>query len=322
MMLRWLHLTAAGCMLVITLAVGAVERPITTECLVCPKPLGQGVYMVQGLAALGTAANRNFISNAGFVITPEGVIVIDALGSPALAQALVNEIQRITPLPITHVLVTHFHADHIYGLQVFKALGARILAHEQGKQYLHSDSAKARLIASRQELSPWVDENTELVFADEWITQDRSLNVGGLVLELMHLGPAHTAEDMVVYLPRQQVLFAGDVMFRQRIPFIGQADSHHWQQALTQLSALNVAWLVPGHGAASQNFKQDLLLTLNYLQFMRTSMLSAVEEGLSFEEAYKATDWSQFKHLPLFGAANRMNAFNIFLQLEQEVLKR
>ena len=94
------------------------------------------------------------------------------------------------------------------------------------------------------------------------------------------------------------------------------------QQALTQLSALNVAWVVPGHGAASQDFKQDLLLTLNYLQFVRTSMLRAVEEGLSFEEAYEVADWSQFKHLPLFGAANRMNAFNIFLQLEQEVLKR
>jgi glyoxylase-like metal-dependent hydrolase (beta-lactamase superfamily II) len=321
MMKHWLLGAVANGLLALSAIAQTAERPAETACMVCPQHLGEGIYMVQGVTALGTVANRNFISNAGFVITRQGVVVIDALGSPALAQALVNEIQRITPLPITHVLVTHFHADHIYGLQVFKALGARILAHEAGKQYLHSDTAKARLIASRQELSPWVDENTELVFADEWITQDRTLNVGGVVFELMHLGPAHTAEDMVVYLPLQQVLYAGDVMFRQRIPFVGQADSRHWLQALTHLSTLKVEQVVPGHGAASQDFKQDLQLTLNYLQFVRSNMLRAVEEGLSFEEAYEAADWSQFKHLPLFGAANRMNAFNMYLQVEQEALK-
>lgn len=299
-------------------AVALADKP---ACVVCPQDLGQGVFMVQGVTALGSVANRNFISNAGFVITRQGVVVIDALGSPALAQALVDEIRQITPLPISHVLVTHFHADHIYGLQVFKALGAHIVAHEAGKQYLHSDTAKARLAASRHELSPWVDAQTELVFADDWLTQDRMLTVGGVVFELMHLGPAHTLEDTVVYLPQQQVLFAGDVMFRQRIPFVGQADSQHWQQALTRLSGLKVAWVVPGHGAPSQDFRQDLLLTQEYLQFLRRNMLRAVEEGLSFEEAYQAADWSRFKHLPLFGAANRMNAFNIFLQLEQEALK-
>ena len=321
MMQRWLLSTVASGLLALSAFAQTTERPVEAVCMVCPQYLGQGIYMVQGVTALGTVANRNFISNAGFVITPQGVVVIDALGSPALAQALVDEIRLITPLPITHVLVTHFHADHIYGLQVFKALGARIVAHEAGKQYLHSETAKARLAASRQELSPWVDAQTELVFADVWLSQDQTLTVGGVVFELMHMGPAHTLEDMVIYVPQCKVLFSGDMLFRQRIPFVGQADSRHWQQALTVLSNLSVDWVVPGHGSTSREFAQDLRLTQSYLQFLRTSMLRAVEEGVSFDEAYRATDWSIYANLPLFGAANRMNAFNIYLQVEQELLK-
>ena len=321
MMQRWLLGAVATGLLALSAVAQTAERPAETACMVCPQHLGQGIYMVQGVTALGTVANRNFISNAGFVITPHGVVVIDALGSPALAQALVEEIRQITPLPITHVLVTHFHADHIYGLQVFKALGARIVAHEAGKQYLHSDTAKARLAASRQELSPWVNEQTQLVFADEWLSDSQELEVGGMRFKLMHTGPAHTLEDMVIYVPQHKVLFSGDMLFRQRIPFVGQADSRHWQQALTELSHLNVDWVVPGHGSASREFAKDLLLTQNYLQFLRKSMLRAVEEGVSFDEAYRTTDWSVYANLPLFGAANRMNAFNIYLQVEQEALK-
>ena len=129
-----------------------------------------GSWMVQGLSALGSQANRNFISNAGFVVTSAGVVVIDALGSPELARELRAEIARITPLPVTHVIVTHYHADHIYGLQVFKDEGASVVAHRQALLYLNSDTAQQRLAASREELFPWVDEKTRLVAADRWIT--------------------------------------------------------------------------------------------------------------------------------------------------------
>jgi glyoxylase-like metal-dependent hydrolase (beta-lactamase superfamily II) len=293
----------------------------TDNCWVCPIELQPEVFFVQGLAAIGSSANRNFISNAGFVITQDRVVVIDALGSPDLARQLLAEIKKRTSLPVTDVIVTHFHADHIYGLQVFKAAGARIWAHETGKNYLHSETAQARLAASRVDLAPWVDAQTQLVFADEWLTSDRSLNLGGVTFQLMYLGPAHSLEDLVVYLPRHQVLFAGDLMFRQRVPFVGQADSRHWQQGLTSLSSLTVQWAVPGHGPATQNFTQDLQLTQDYLQYLRVSMSRALDEGLSFEEAYQRTDWSKFSNLPLFNHANRMNAFNTYLLMEQESLR-
>ena len=101
-----------------------------------PQRLAEGAWFVQGDSALGSAANRNFISNAGFVVTDAGVVVIDALGSPALGQALIDAIKRLTTQPIRHVIVTHHHADHIYGVQAFKAAGATIWAHQAGREYL------------------------------------------------------------------------------------------------------------------------------------------------------------------------------------------
>lgn len=106
-------------------------------------------YMVQGLSAMGTGANRNFISNAAFVVTKDGVLVIDALGSPALARELLVEIRRITPAPVRYVVLTHY-ADHIYGLQAFKEAGATIIAHQAGREYLNSETAALRLQASRE----------------------------------------------------------------------------------------------------------------------------------------------------------------------------
>lgn len=275
-------------------------------------------WYVEGLSALGSSQNQNFISNAGFVITPVGVVVIDALGSPALAQRLVAEIRRITPLPITHVIVTHYHADHIYGLQTFKAMGARILAHAAAREYLNSDTARLRLQASRVELAPWIDQATELVEADEWLSRDTELNLGGVRLQITSVGPSHTPEDLAVYLPQEKVLFAGDLVFRSRIPFVGQADSRHWIEALDQLLAFDAQVVVPGHGPLSREARQDMQLTRDYLRYLRQSMGQAAQNMEPFEDAYRATDWSAFEHLPLFGAANRMNAYNTYLLLEQQ----
>ncbi len=282
------------------------------------EPVAPGVWFVQGEAALGSPANRNFISNAGFVVTGDGVVVIDGLGSPALARELRAEIRRITPLPVRHVVVTHFHADHIYGLQVFKDEGAQVLAHRSGRGYLQSDTAQRRLQASREELAPWVDAQTRLVEADRWLDGETVLELGGERLHIRHAGPAHTPEDLVVWVESAQVLFAGDLVFRGRIPFVGQADSRSWVQALDGLIALQPRAIVPGHGPVSREPLPDLQLTRDYLLYLRQAMGEAAANLEPFEEAYTRADWRRFESLPLFRAANRINAYNTYLLMERQ----
>lgn len=310
---NWSRNLLALCLAVAGVSAIAAESPPMTARQVSPSS-----WYVEGVSALGSSANQNFISNAAFVITPAGVVVIDALGSPELAQRLVAHIAKITPKPITHVIVTHYHADHIYGLQTFKALGARLIAHRAALQYLNSDTARLRLASSRQELAPWVDENTRLVEADEWLDKPQVLTVGGVRFEINPVGPAHTPEDLVVYLPGEKVLFAGDLVFRSRIPYVGQADSRHWITALDSLLKFDTRVIVPGHGALSSEARKDMQLTRDYLTYLRATMGQAAKNLEPFEDAYKATDWSQFEHLPLFRVANRMNAYNTYLLLEHE----
>jgi glyoxylase-like metal-dependent hydrolase (beta-lactamase superfamily II) len=309
---RWLSWIWSACM---GLQIGGATAAIDA---VKAQRVAEGSWFAQGEAALGSAANRNFISNAGFIVTPQGVVVIDALGSPTLAEELVVAVRQVTTQPIRFVIVTHYHADHIYGLQVFKDLGATVIAHRAGLEYLSSDTAQRRLTASREELFPWVDERTHLVPADRWLDGDTVLEIGGEKLHIRHVGPAHTPEDLVVYVERSRVLFAGDLVFRGRIPFVGQADSRGWIDALSGLIALRPGVIVPGHGPLSGDPVPDLEMTRDYLVFLRKSMGEAAANLEPFEDAYAHADWSKFEHLPLFRAANRINAYNTYLLMEQQ----
>jgi glyoxylase-like metal-dependent hydrolase (beta-lactamase superfamily II) len=295
-----------------------LPQETVTQPLMQAKEVVPNVYYVEGVSEMGSSANQNFISNAGFVVTPEGVVVIDALGSPELARRLVVEIAKVTDKPIHTVVLTHYHADHIYGLQVFQDLGARIVAHGAAREYLTSDAARLRLEISRQELWPWVDEKTRLVPADEWLTASKMLMVGGVRFDIQPVGPSHTAEDLVVYLPKQKVLFAGDLVFRNRIPFVGQADSRHWIEAMRNLLQFDTRWIVPGHGPTSNDPKGDMTLTRDYLIYLREAMGRAAKDMEPFESAYTSTDWSKFEKMPLFKSANRMNAYNTYLLMEHE----
>lgn len=313
MKLRHLLVGVVAWGLLVTGAAWAADTPVKAV------KVAEDVWVVQGESAQGSAANRNFISNAGFVVTGDGVVVVDALGSPTLAEEMIAEIRRVTSQPIRHVIVTHYHADHFYGLQAFKAVGASVVAHRAAGEYLNSDTAQRRLAASREELFPWIDERTRLVAPDRWLDQpDTVLRVGTFEFQIRHAGPAHTPEDLVVYLPSRGVLFAGDMVFRGRIPFVGQSDSRQWIESLSRLIEFKPKIVVPGHGAVSTDPTTDMELTRDYLAYLRKTMGDAARDLEPFDEAYAKADWSRFERMPLFRAANRMNAYNTYLLMEQQ----
>lgn len=295
--------------------VRAAAEPILT-----PRQLSQHCWMFQGESGAASAANRGFMSNAGFVVTPDGVVVFDALGTPALGQAMIAAIRRVTGQPIRRVIVSHYHADHIYGLQAYKALGVEVWAQRKAELYLASSQAAERLAQRRAELFPWVDENTRVVAPDFWFDGDTEFRLGGLTFRLLFAEGAHSPEDTMMYVVDDRVLFAGDLLFAGRLPFVGNADSKGWLKAMDKMIAVQPAVVVPGHGGPSTDVARDLALTRDYLLYLRATMGRAVKDFEPFDEAYAKTDWSRFAGLPAFEQANRVNAYGTYLQLEQEEL--
>ncbi|MFN3593635.1 MAG: MBL fold metallo-hydrolase [Thiobacillaceae bacterium] len=308
-----------GLLLWLWLAVGLASPYPPVSVKVQAVQLGPHSYYIPGLSGAASPQNEGFMSNAGFVITPAGVVVFDSLGTPSLAQAMLAEIRKLTDAPIRRVIVSHFHADHYYGLQVFKDAGAEIWAHAYGRGATRTIAARLRFEQRKEILYPWVtQEQQRLLEANVWLEGDTDFELGGVRFQVRHVGPAHSPEDLALYVVDDGVLYTGDLVFKGRVPFVGEADSRLWLAALDKLIALEPRVLVPGHGQVSMEPAADLTLTRDYLAYLRQEMGKAVAEMIPFEEAYLATDWSRYEFLPAFPEANRVNAYNTYILMEKE----
>lgn len=284
--------------------------------------VGPHSYYVQGHLEEASTANEGFIANAGFVITSDGVVVFDTLGSPALADRLIAEIRKRTKLPIRRVIVSHYHADHFYGIPAFHRIGAQVWADTRAHIYLNSPAALERLTERKHIIGRWLGPHFTLPQPDRWLDKPVDFVLGGVRFSVRHIGPAHSPEDLAMLVEPDGVLYSGDVVYAGRVPFVGDADTKLWLLAIDRLLAIPARVMVPGHGPASTNPQRDAHLTRDYLEFVRAQMGKAVQNFVSFDDAYKQVDWSRFNNEPTFQAANRRNAYNIYLQMEQELLSR
>lgn len=286
--------------------------------------VAKGVYYFEGIIGQADHANRGYTSNAGFIVTRDGVLVFDALGTPDLAREMLAAIADVTRKPVRRVIVSHYHADHMYGLQVFKDVGAEIWAHRDGRIYLASELAQLRLAERRDVLAPWVDGQTRLVPADRWIEFGSdglsAFRFGGQDFEMVQAGPAHSPEDLMLFARKSRVLFAGDVFLSGRLPFVVDGNTRGWLATIERIKRAGARVVVPGHGPASHDVARDLQTTERYLIALRTQMRAAVEALDSFDDAFAQGDWREFAALPTFEAAHRRNAYSVYLEVQAELL--
>jgi glyoxylase-like metal-dependent hydrolase (beta-lactamase superfamily II) len=283
------------------------------------KRVSEHVWFVEGSPGIATD-NQGFISNAGVIVTGAGVVVFDALGTPSLADLLLKKIRAITNEPVVRVIVSHYHADHIYGLQVFEDLDAEILAPAGAATYLESENARERLAERQFTLDPWVNAQTRLVVPNRYLDEGTQFRLGDVEFTVTVVGKAHSDGDLTLYVAPDRVLFSGDIIFEGRVPYLGDSNTRNWVSVLERMEREQLTALVPGHGGVAADPNAAISLTRRYLAYLRAQMGAAVKDFIPFSDAYANTDWSQFEDLPAFDETNRRNAYQVYLSLEAESL--
>ena len=289
---------------------------------------GVPVSYALGHPGVPSVANEGHTSNAGFVVTDDGVVVFDALGTPSLGRALLDKIRGVTDKPVKYVALSHYHADHIYGLQAFRdGTNATIFAEAKALDYTAAgntddEAADARLAQRRAALAPWVNGDTRIVLPDLVFRIAAELRLGAHQFQFIYAGPAHSMSDMMMLVLPERVLFAGDIVQNGRIPFMASAavNTRNWLAGLREVATLEPRFILPGHGKPATNAAEAIAFTDSYIRFVRKAMGDAVANWTEFDAAYQSTDWGAYKAMPAFNASNRGNAYRVFLEIEAEAL--
>ena len=284
-------------------------------------PVAGGLYFVEGLDG----------GNVAFLVTDEGVLVVDSGTSPEEGKLIIAQIAKITDKPVKYLVLTHYHGDHTFGLQAFPAStvviaqqntadNIRILNEprirgmmEQGMpeaiaaQKLKVDKLRKKkgkdLKKEEERLKTLETEFAELQglrFVYPAIAYETKLRVylGGQEIEVIYPGPAHTNGDSLVYFPGLKAAHMGDLLFVGSYPYIGSeagCDTANWIAKLGEVSGWDVEKFIPGHGPLAG--KEGLLRMAAYLGDLRQAVKAAIAAGQSLEQAKKMAPLPAWKDL-------------------------
>jgi glyoxylase-like metal-dependent hydrolase (beta-lactamase superfamily II) len=251
-------------------------------------------------------------------VTTAGVVVIDALTSPAQGEQLVRAIRGVTRQPIKWLILTHHHPDHHFGAIVFRRLGAKVIAHPD-RRTLASEAGEDALVAD------WIrvvglDAMRGFAFADTPdvpVTGVDTLRVGGRVIVISHPGAAHSPGDLMVWLPEERVLFAGDLLIEDGVTMIVDGNSRELLRTLTVIDSLHPTLAVPGHGAISAQPGALVARTRAYITRLQADMKAAIEQGLSMGPAMAGLPPADQGRPVSLNSRRRRNAVRVYLEQER-----
>ncbi len=280
-----------------------------------PQKVAENIWSAIGATAPPTYKNSGHNNNLSFIITGDGVVVVNAGDNYLLAKALHEEIRQLTDQPVKYVILENAQGHAMLGSNYWKEQGAQIIAHRDAYNVIQKYGRQKldRMKAGRKDKAL----GTQIVMPDIVFDERYDLNLGNEKIEVLFLGTAHSPGDISVWLPERQLVIAGDIAFHQRLLFISEhTDTAGWIETWDKFEALGAATVVPGHGVPT-NMQEVTKYTRDYLLYMRTEMEKLLDEGGELSDAYKV-DQSAYSHLDTFKELARANAGIIFRAMEFE----
>jgi len=274
------------------------------------------VFSAIGATAPPTMENAGHNNNLSFVVTGDGVVVINSGASWKLAEALHSEIRAVTDQPVKLVIAENGQGHAMLGNGYWAAQGVPILAHVDAAAEFEETAPQG--LAALKSYAGANSEGTTIAPPSETFTDAKTIQMGDITLEVLHLGPAHSPGDTQVWIPQWSMMIAGDIAFHERMPpiFEGTCTSCWivtWDNALMPL---NPTYVIPGHGHPT-NLAQVTRYTRDYVADLRAKIGAHIEEGGDLAGAYYV-DQSAWARLDTFEELATKNAGVVFAEMEFE----
>ncbi len=297
------------------LPVEAPDQALDSMLFSRPQQVADGVWSAIGATEPPSYENSGHNNNLSFIVTGDGVVVINAGDNYLLARALHDEIREVTGQPVKYVVWENGQGHAAGGSAYWKEQGAHIIAHADAKAEVeaHGERIVERILKRSRDKGL----GTRLVLPDEVFEDKMVLELGGTRIELLHLGPAHSPGDISVWLPQQKLVIAGDIAFHQRLlPVFEHTDTGAWVETWDKFEALGAQTVIPGHGSPT-DMAQVTKYTKGYLSHMREKIGELIENGGSLQDVYRI-DQSAYSHLDTFDELAVLNASTMFRAMEFE----
>lgn len=274
------------------------------------------VFSAIGATAPPTYENAGHNNNLSFVVTGDGVVVVNAGASYGLAKALHDEIRAVTDQEVKLVLLENGQGHAMLGSNYWAEQGVKVVAHEEAAAEI--EEYGAQVLRGMRAYAGEQGEGTEIHLPDESFSDEYIVEMGDMRIEARYLGPAHSPGDIVVWLPEQSLVISGDMAFHERmLPIFEHTYTADWIETWeTAFEPLGATYVIPGHGHPT-NMAQVRRYTRDYLVYLREKIGEHLEAGGDLSEAYYV-DQSPYAHLDTFEELATKNAGRVFEQMEFE----
>jgi len=276
--------------------------------------INERVYALLGPLGIPNMHNQGYMVNSTVIIGEQGVILVDSGSSDEVGTHLAKTIAKLTPKPVTHIVNTHHHGDHVLGNIVFK--GAEVISSEQCREMVNKTGDE--WISMMENMIGHKLPNTRpipatVTYAGENTKVERFIQ--GVKLVFWVPQGSHTVGDMMVYLPDDKALVGGDILVNHTIPVMRDANVKNWVASLAKVQEFDAKAIVPGHGPLMT--KNDVAKMQRQMEAFYAGVEAGYKKGLSDSETRKTLDVANWKQLEGFESNIGGNVNRAYLEIEQ-----